>query len=70
MSPIRLIIGGELRELQARYVSDLGTALGLSPDGKGIAIAVNDTVVSRSRWQEHELRDGDHIEIVRAVQGG
>jgi sulfur carrier protein len=67
---MRLFIGQEEKQLDVRAVSDLLHALALPKDGKGIAIAVNDVVVSQSRWQEHELRDGDHIEIVRAVQGG
>ncbi len=70
MSSIRLIISGEPKELEARCVNDLANALRLPEDGRGIAIAVNDAVVSRSRWEEHALRDGDRIEIVRAVQGG
>jgi sulfur carrier protein len=67
---MNLFIGLDKKVLDVRAVSDLLKALSLSEDGKGIAIAVNDAVVSRSRWQEHELREGDHIEIVRAVQGG
>ncbi len=65
-----LLIGREKRMLDVRNVCDLLKVLMLPEDGKGIAIAVNDAVVSRSRWQEHELNEGDYIEIVRAVQGG
>jgi sulfur carrier protein len=65
-----LLIGQEKKNLDVRVTGDLLKALALSEDGKGIAIAVNDAVVSRSRWQEHILCEGDHIEIVRAVQGG
>ncbi len=67
---MNLFIGQENKSLDVRAVSVLLKALALPENGKGIAIAVNDTVVSRSRWLEHELRDGDRIEIVRAVQGG
>jgi sulfur carrier protein len=67
---MNLFIGQEKKNIDVRAVGDLLRALTLPEDGKGIAIAVNETVVSRSRWQEHELRDGDHVEIVRAVQGG
>ncbi len=70
LSPTRLIIGGEEKEIKARSVSDLLTELHLPEDGRGIAIAINDAVVSRSRWLEYELREGDRIEIVRATQGG
>ncbi|PFG33938.1 sulfur carrier protein ThiS [Sanguibacter antarcticus] len=36
----------------------------------GIAAAVNDRVVPRSRWASTLLDDDDRIEIVTAVQGG
>jgi sulfur carrier protein len=70
MTPVRLIIGNQTTEVVAHNVNDLVTTLGLPPEGRGIAIAVNDVVVSRSRWKEHELCEGDRVEIVRAVQGG
>jgi sulfur carrier protein len=70
MSPIGLIIGDELRVLKVYHLNDLVLALNLPSDGRGIAIAVNDAVVSKSQWLEHKLNDGDRIEIVRATQGG
>ncbi|WNG93332.1 sulfur carrier protein ThiS [Mycobacterium sp. ITM-2016-00318] len=36
---------------------------------KGIAVAVNWTVLPRSRWQT-TLSDGARLEVVTAVQGG
>jgi sulfur carrier protein len=70
MSPTKLIISGEEKEIKARTANDLLTALRLPEDGRGIAIAINDAVISKSRWNEQELQDGDRIEIVRATQGG
>ncbi len=70
MSPIGLKISGETKFVKARSISELLTELSLSQESRGIAIAVNDSVVSKSRWSEHELKDGDSIEIVKAVQGG
>lgn len=37
---------------------------------RSVIVAVNDDVVERERWEEHELQDGDSVEIVRAVSGG
>lgn len=37
---------------------------------KGVAIAVNDAVIPRSRWGQHHLEENDRIEIIRATQGG
>jgi sulfur carrier protein len=39
-------------------------------DNKGIAVAVNMTVVPYSKWGEVTINNNDEIEIVHAVQGG
>jgi sulfur carrier protein len=67
---MNLFIGQEKKDIDVRAVDDLLKALTLPEDGKGIAIAVNESVVSRSQWHIYQLQDGDRIEIVRAVQGG
>ena len=36
----------------------------------GIAVALNLSVVKRSEFEKQEIKDGDEIEIIRAVQGG
>jgi sulfur carrier protein len=41
-----------------------------SAEPKGVAVAVNDTVIPKQKWNETVLKDNDSIEIVRAVQGG
>ncbi|MDG3440088.1 sulfur carrier protein ThiS [Nitrospirillum amazonense] len=47
----------------------LGEA-GVGPDSRGIAVAINGTVVPRARWAERAVADGDAIEIVKVLQGG
>ncbi|MFP4601031.1 MAG: sulfur carrier protein ThiS [Persicimonas sp.] len=37
---------------------------------RGVAVAVNNAVVSKSQWAEHTVEDGDVVEIIRATQGG
>jgi len=37
---------------------------------RGIAVALNGSVVPRAAWRETVLRGGDCVEIVRARQGG
>ena len=36
----------------------------------GIAVALNDTVVPKSKHGETVMKDGDRVEIVHCVQGG
>ncbi len=39
-------------------------------DFKGLAVAVNNTVIPRTNWNNFELKDNDTITIIRATQGG
>jgi sulfur carrier protein len=37
---------------------------------RGVAVAVNGTVVPRSSWADVALTDGDTVEVLSAAQGG
>lgn len=37
---------------------------------RGVAVAVNGTVVPRSAWSRVDLADGDRVEVLTAAQGG
>ncbi|MER7003447.1 sulfur carrier protein ThiS [Dactylosporangium sp. NPDC000555] len=39
-------------------------------DPRGIAVALNGDVVPRSCWADTRPADGDHVEVLTAVQGG
>ena len=36
----------------------------------GVAVAVNDEVVSRGAWDSTPLAEADRVEVLTAVQGG
>ena len=36
----------------------------------GIAVAVNNNVVSKSNWEQHEVMNQDTILIIKSTQGG
>ncbi|RAJ01544.1 sulfur carrier protein [Chitinophaga skermanii] len=40
------------------------------PSTKGIAVAINNFVVPKQRWEHHALQPDDHITIIKATQGG
>ncbi|HLI18409.1 MAG TPA: sulfur carrier protein ThiS [Rhodanobacteraceae bacterium] len=45
----------------------------LAETGQGerrVAVEVNREIVPRSRHAEHQLREGDQVEIVQAIGGG
>jgi len=66
---VTVTVNGERRELSegttvAALVAGLGTG------GRGVAVAVNAEVVSRSRWEGTPLQPGDRVEVLGAAQGG
>ncbi len=50
-------------------LSQLLAGIGVSA-AKGVAVAINDTVVPRSVWLTHRLADGDNVLVIQATQGG
>jgi thiazole synthase len=65
----KVFVNGEYRELGddatvATVVHELGV------DRRGTAVAVNGQVIPRGEWTDTELRDGQEIEVLHAVQGG
>jgi sulfur carrier protein len=68
---MNVLVNGEDREISPdARVSDLVLSFGLNTDRPGIAVAVNDEVVPRSKWSECVLKEGDAIELIHATQGG
>lgn len=66
---MKVTVNGAARELpDATTVSELLQRLDLDRDG--IAVAVDRTIVPRSRHPEHLLNEGAVVEVIRAVGGG
>jgi sulfur carrier protein len=66
---LTLTVNGEARAVaDGTTVGRLLADLGVVPPG--IAVAVNERVVPGANLAEHALREGDAVEIIRAVAGG
>jgi sulfur carrier protein len=66
---IELTVNGEYRSFpRGATVAVLVDEVGCGR--RGVAVAVNEEVVSRSAWEVTELVAGDRVEILRAAQGG
>ena len=62
-------LNGEARELpDGATVETAVRELGAPNDG--VAVAVDGEVVPRGEWATTEVRDGQQVEVLRAVQGG
>lgn len=71
MSPatMQVRLNGELREVpDGTTVAGLLVHLGVK--APRVAVEVNETVVTKDRYEAHGLRPGDSIEIVAFVGGG
>lgn len=70
VEPVHTIsVNGEPRPL------DAGTTVAaliatMTSATKGVAVAVNEDVVPRSKWASTLLGAGDRVEVLTAVQGG
>jgi sulfur carrier protein len=51
-------------------VGDAVARSGADPERRGVAVAVDGEVVPRSAWDDTELREGQRVEVVGAIQGG
>jgi sulfur carrier protein len=67
---LKLWINGDEAELtDGRGVDEVLSKLQI-PDSRGVAIAVDGEVVPRGKWSDIQLKEGQRVEVVRAVQGG
>ncbi|MEV7086604.1 sulfur carrier protein ThiS [Streptomyces sp. NPDC093085] len=66
---VHVSVNGERRAFAASTTLDAVIAT-LTVAPSGVAAAVNETVVPRTRWSGTALCDGDRVEILTAVQGG
>jgi sulfur carrier protein len=66
---VRVLLNGEPRDVpQGLTLAGLVATVTTAPSG--VAAAVNEQVVPRSRWAATALGDGDRVEVLTAVQGG
>jgi sulfur carrier protein len=67
---MQAVVNGEAMTLpNGRSIAALVEEVTGSPEQRGIAVARNGEIVRRDDWKI-AVKDGDEIEIVRAVQGG
>ena len=64
-------LNGQPRELPSgATVEHAVREAGVPEQGQGVAVAVDGEVVPRGQWAGTALREGQQVEVLRAVQGG
>jgi sulfur carrier protein len=68
---MKVLLNGEPRDLRDRAtVVDAVDASGAPESHDGIAVAVDGEVIPRGQWSDQPLTEGQHVEVLTAVQGG
>ena len=68
---IAVRINGEAARIEeAATILDILRRQGLDPKARGIAVALNESILPSAHWAATVLAAGDRIEIVKAFAGG
>jgi sulfur carrier protein len=62
--------GREVWERDGATIAELLVDLGVEPDARGVAVAVDGEVIPRGDWATSAVAAGARVEAVTAVQGG
>jgi sulfur carrier protein len=66
-----ILLNGEQAELSGgETLAIVLEGLGVSPDQRGVAVAVDGEVVPRGAWPSFELAEHARVEVLSAMQGG
>lgn len=68
---MELKINNQIKQFQANALSiqDL-LDIEFPQKQNGIAVAINNTVIPKSNWNDHPISQSDEILIISATQGG
>jgi sulfur carrier protein len=68
---MRIYLNGEELEVpEGTTISELIKSLNIQVREVGFAVAVNEEVVPKSKYEGYKLSEGDRVEIVHLVGGG
>ena len=65
-----ITINGERREVGDGATIEVAVRAAGAPDARGVAVALDGEVVPRGEWATTEVREGQQVEVLHAVQGG
>jgi sulfur carrier protein len=70
---MKIIVNGKERDCAGATLAELWRAETAEleiGEPRGFAISLNGAVVRRAAWPSTAVRDGDAVEIIRAMSGG
>ncbi len=68
---MNVTVNGEPRRLPAgATVASVVELLDVTPGARGVAVALDEEIVTRAQWADTALHEGARVEVVAAIQGG
>jgi sulfur carrier protein len=68
---VNVTVNGEPRRLPAgATVASVVELLDVTPGARGVAVALDEEIVTRAQWADTALHEGARVEVVAAIQGG
>jgi sulfur carrier protein len=68
---VNVTVNGEPRQLPVgATVASVVELLDVTPGARGLAVALDEEVVTRAQWARTVLHEGARVEVVAAIQGG
>jgi sulfur carrier protein len=65
-----ILVNGEPLERDGATIAELLEDLGVEPQARGVAVAVDGEVVPRAEWERRRVMQGERVEALSAMQGG
>jgi sulfur carrier protein len=66
-----IVLNGQRSDVRpGETVAGVLGQLGLDPQARGVAVAVDGEVVPRAAWPSFRLADDARVEVLTAMQGG
>ncbi|HVZ38892.1 MAG TPA: sulfur carrier protein ThiS [Candidatus Kapabacteria bacterium] len=67
---MKLMLNGRSLESECETLLALLHEQGIDTDQRGIAVAIDNQVITRQHWESRALAEGEVIEVITAMQGG
>jgi sulfur carrier protein len=67
---VTIRLNGKEQAVEAGTVATVLTGLGIDPQRRGVAVAINGALVPRRTWAATPVPAGAEVEVVQPLQGG
>ncbi len=67
---MQIILNSQTHQVEEKTSIQIALNNWIGDKQKGIAVAVNETIVPKTCWDSYELKDNDKLLVIKATQGG